>query len=531
MINFSKKGGVMKHSNTLLRFFLFTVLTALSVFSVINISVSQPFEWQPAQKFTSGFVDKNPSFGNPELIIFTNYSWEFMIFERGSFLLNNRICVMKVGLNGPVDSITNLTDSNSLNYHPSISYDMPYSSGGQISIALALWETYRNGKYDIYGSYYNPGNGWSSPFPVDTGAYNKSMPRSAYLNNSYFAVVYEKNNDIIYRHFDPVTQTVSYDTNLTADDTSVCKNPFIGHHPYGGSRYSVSYEKKKSDNKNAVYVRSTTGIPVWTSSDTLAFLGNNVNSGFIYSNFGSFLSGVFNSDRSGNYRIYATSVYSSGGSRFQDLIINDAGSDNRNFHAIIFPIITENLPDNSSGINSIYFQAAAHVKKSNDSVRVKFHTYNFLVPSDSTTAGNSMANVSLTMNRGIKLGNWDARVWAIYNKDSASYSMLYGRYINIIISGIVKTELPVPQNFILHQNYPNPFNPVTKIRFGVPENSLVKISVYDALGKSIETLVNENLSSGSYEVQFDGSKFAAGVYYCRMTSAGFSDVKKLILLK
>ena len=531
MINFSKKGGVMKHSNTLLRFFLFTVLTALSVFSVINISVSQPFEWQPAQKFTSGFVDKNPSFGNPELIIFTNYSWEFMIFERGSFLLNNRICVMKVGLNGPVDSITNLTDSNSLNYHPSISYDMPVSSGGHINIALALWETYRNGKYDIYGSYYNAVNGWSSPFPVDTGAYNKSMPRSAYLNNSYFAVVYEKNNDIIYRHFDPVTQTVSYDTNLTADDTSVCKNPFIGHHPYGGSRYSVSYEKKKSDNKNAVYVRSTTGIPVWTSSDTLAFLGNNVNSGFIYSNFGSFLSGVFNSDRSGNYRIYATSVYSSGGSRFQDLIINDAGSDNRNFHAIIFPIITENLPDNSSGINSIYFQAAAHVKKSNDSVRVKFHTYNFLVPSDSTTAGNSMANVSLTMNRGIKLGNWDARVWAIYNKDSASYSMLYGRYINIIISGIVKTELPVPQNFILHQNYPNPFNPVTKIRFGVPENSLVKISVYDALGKSIETLVNENLSAGSYEVQFDGTKFAAGVYYCRLTSEGFSDVKKLILLK
>ncbi len=522
----------MKHSNTLLRFFLFTVLTAISVFSAIKISVSQPFEWQPAQKFTSGFVDKNPSFGNPEIFIFTTYySWEFMIFERGSFLLNNRICVMKVGLNGPVDTVSYLTDNMSLNYHPSVSYDISSSSGGQINIALALWETYRNGKYDIYGSYYNAVNGWSSPFPVDTGVYNKSMPRSAYLNNSVFAVVYEKNSDIIYRQFNPVTQTVSYDTNLTADDTSVCKNPFIGHHPYGGSGYSVSYEKKKSDNKNAVYVRSTTGIPAWTSPDTLAYLGNNVNSGFVYSNFGNFLSGVFNSDRAGNYRIYATSVYSSNGSRFQDRVINDAGSDNSNFHSIIFPIITENLQENSSGINSIYFLAAAHVKKSNDSVRVKFHSYNFLDPSDSSTAGNSAANVSLTMNRGIKLGNWDARVWAIYNKDSASYSMLYGRYINIIITGIVKTELPVPQNFILHQNYPNPFNPVTKIRFGVPENSLVKIAVYDALGKSIETLVNENLSSGSYEVQFDGSKFAAGVYYCRLTSAGFSDVKKLILLK
>ena len=357
------------------------------------------------------------------------------------------------------------------------------------------------------------------------------MPRSAYLNNSIFAVVYEKNSDIIYRHFNPVTQTVSYDTNLTAGDTSVCKNPFIGHHPFGGLKYSVSYEMKKTDNKNAVYFRSTADIPVWTNQDTLAFQGNNVNSGFIYANFGNYLTGIFNSDRAGNYRVYATSVNSSGGARFQDRVINDAGSDNSNFHAVIFPIITENLPHNSSGINSINFQAAAHVKKSNDSVRVKFHTSNFSYPSDSTTAGNSTANVSIAMNRGIKFGNLDARVWVIYNKDSSSYSMLYGRYINIIISGIVKTELPVPQNFILHQNYPNPFNPVTKIRFGVPENSLVKISVYDALGKSIETLVNENLSAGSYEVQFDGSKFAAGVYYCRLTSEGFSDVKKLILLK
>lgn len=522
----------MKLTNTLLRFFLFTVLTAISFFSANNILKSQPFEWQPAQKYTSGFVDKNPSFGNPELMFFNTYSWEFLIFERGSFLLNNRICVMKVGLNGPVDTVSYLTDNNSLNYHPSVSYDLPAGSeGGQINIALALWESYRNGKYDIYGSYYNQGNGWSSPFPFDTGAYNKSMPRSAYLNNSVFAVVYEKNNDIIYRHFNPVTQTVSYDTNLTAGDTSVCKNPFIGHHPFSGSRYSVSYEMKKADNKNAVYVRSTSGIPVWTSPDTIAYLGNNVNSGFVFANFGNYLSGVFNSDRAGSYGVYATSIYSSGGSNFQDRVISDAGSDNSSFHSIIFPVITANLPDNSLGINSINFQAAAHIKKSSDSVRVKFHTYNFIYQSDSSTAGNSAANVSLAMNRGIKLGSFDARIWAIYNKDSSSYSMLYGRYINIINTGIVKTESPVPQNFILHQNYPNPFNPVTKIRFGVPYNSFVTISVNDALGKNIETLVNENLNSGSYEVQFDGSKFAAGVYYCRLTSEGFSDVKKLILLK
>jgi hypothetical protein len=109
--------------------------------------------------------------------------------------------------------------------------------------------------------------------------------------------------------------------------------------------------------------------------------------------------------------------------------------------------------------------------------------------------------------------------------------MLYGKYINIIISGIVKTESENPENFILHQNYPNPFNPVTKISFGIPINSFVKITAYNELGKEIINLVNEYLDKGSYEIQWDGSKYAGGVYFIRMTANGFSDVIKVILLK
>jgi hypothetical protein len=88
----------------------------------------------------------------------------------------------------------------------------------------------------------------------------------------------------------------------------------------------------------------------------------------------------------------------------------------------------------------------------------------------------------------------------------------------------------------LIQNYPNPFNPVTKINFDVPvchsgegRNPVVKLVVYDMLGREMETLVNQKMNAGSYSVDFNGTNLSGGVYFCRMQSAGFTDVKKIVL--
>jgi hypothetical protein len=89
----------------------------------------------------------------------------------------------------------------------------------------------------------------------------------------------------------------------------------------------------------------------------------------------------------------------------------------------------------------------------------------------------------------------------------------------------------IPQEYSLEQNYPNPFNPSTNIRFGLPKSGLVKMVIYDVLGRVVTTLVNEYKAAGSYTVDFDASAIASGVYFYRIESGSFTDVKKMLLVK
>ncbi len=101
----------------------------------------------------------------------------------------------------------------------------------------------------------------------------------------------------------------------------------------------------------------------------------------------------------------------------------------------------------------------------------------------------------------------------------------------IIINGISKIGSEVPQMFSLAQNYPNPFNPSTKINFALPNSSFATLIVYDILGREITTLVNEQLKPGKYSVDWDAANYASGVYYYRLHTEGYSETKKMILVK
>lgn len=99
------------------------------------------------------------------------------------------------------------------------------------------------------------------------------------------------------------------------------------------------------------------------------------------------------------------------------------------------------------------------------------------------------------------------------------------------VTAITPQNNQVPGGFSLSQNYPNPFNPSTKISFSLPKASFVKMAVYDVTGKEVETLVNENMNAGSFEVDFNASKLTSGIYFCRITAGEFTDVKKMMLVK
>jgi hypothetical protein len=97
------------------------------------------------------------------------------------------------------------------------------------------------------------------------------------------------------------------------------------------------------------------------------------------------------------------------------------------------------------------------------------------------------------------------------------------------VGGVHTTE--IPNYYSLSQNYPNPFNPSTTIKYTLPVSENVKLSVYDITGREVAVLVNEYKTSGIYEVNFDASKLASGVYFYKIQAGEFTATKKMLLVK
>ena len=89
----------------------------------------------------------------------------------------------------------------------------------------------------------------------------------------------------------------------------------------------------------------------------------------------------------------------------------------------------------------------------------------------------------------------------------------------------------VPEEYALFENYPNPFNPNTTIKFAVPEESFIKLEVYNTLGEKVNTLVAETLTAGIYSVDWNAVNLSSGVYIYRLQAGSFVETKKMMLMK
>ena len=89
----------------------------------------------------------------------------------------------------------------------------------------------------------------------------------------------------------------------------------------------------------------------------------------------------------------------------------------------------------------------------------------------------------------------------------------------------------VPETYSLSQNYPNPFNPTTKINFAIPKQGFVNLKVYDILGRVVKNLISEVKAAGYYSVDFNASELSSGVYFYKVDVNGFTDVKRMVLVK
>jgi len=184
------------------------------------------------------------------------------------------------------------------------------------------------------------------------------------------------------------------------------------------------------------------------------------------------------------------------------------------------------------------------------------------------TAGDSWVGLFISDYAIVKYSSSGIFQWVerYHNGNSYSSALMLDKYNNLYITGgstsngyadgydfiTIKYSQPIgiepisnylPSEFKLYQNYPNPFNPLTKIKFDIPpspkgEGLGVRLVIYDALGRELQTLVNENLQPGTYETEWDGTNYSSGVYYYKLIidasaplSTGFIETKKMIMLK
>jgi hypothetical protein len=116
---------------------------------------------------------------------------------------------------------------------------------------------------------------------------------------------------------------------------------------------------------------------------------------------------------------------------------------------------------------------------------------------------------------------------------------VWRRSLSEVIS-VQNISTEIPSKYSLSQNYPNPFNPTTKIKFELPSLEgygvrrgvgLVKLTVYDVMGREVQTLINENLQPGTYESSFDASTLNSGVYFYKISAGDYSETKKMLMIK
>jgi len=124
------------------------------------------------------------------------------------------------------------------------------------------------------------------------------------------------------------------------------------------------------------------------------------------------------------------------------------------------------------------------------------------------------------------------------DEDDSDFRAIFDGYLDtyppyLIVSYIVSVEVIESEvnSFTLYQNYPNPFNPSTTIRFAITSQGLATLKIYNSLGEEVATVINEELTTGSYEIEWDATGFPSGVYFYQLQAGGYIETMKMVLMK
>jgi len=508
----------MEYFNKHICGFILVVLVSILFYSP---SYSQ-FQNTPV-KLTFG-EDRNPAFHiRNENLDLSHLNFEFLAYERVNINSTN-ICVSKINTSGAIDSGTYLTNNSFQNINPSMGFYGQNYSQTEIINSIVVWETNKNGNKDVYARIYKQNQGWLGEFPIDSSAGDQLTARVALINTSIYAIVYKSVNDIKLKIINVDTRVITLDTNLTSGINEVCKNPYLAITSGTPKRLYISYEREYSQSQNSIYCfkADTIANPIVLASDTVRYSGVNYNAGLYpmvyYPN--PFLC-VYETYVNGKRNTFGTEIKWNGQSSVHHNILTSTASDMWSYRGSAF-ILGDNTLDGTYGFltkvgNSIYMKTK--MIYSWDSVSV-------LVSNDT----NYKSKLTLSTANAIP-NSACLRMWYTFEKNlSPSDRGIYGISFTSCAMNIRKLN-ETATSFSLAQNYPNPFNSTSKLKFQIANLGDVKIVVYDVMGREVQTLVNERLGAGVYEVSFDGNRLNSGIYFYQLKAGDFIQTKRMILIK
>lgn len=468
---------------------------------------------------------------------------------------------------------TRLTNDPARSETPTLSV-----SGSDVHL---VWDDVRDGNREIYYKRSTDGgSSWSGDIRL-TNAVGNSYTPFVSVSGSVVHVVWNDNRitvgEIFYKR--------STDGGLNwEDDTRLTNGPisFFPSISVSGSVVHITWMDTRDGNSEIYYKRSSDAGVSWGADTRLT---NNAGSSRLphVTVSGSAVHVVWLDNSDGNNEIYYKRSTDGGISWESDTRLTDNSFNSRNPSVSITGSVVHVLwDDNRDGNNEVYYKRNANgnplpcqitVNAGNDTtiyygyglqqaVLIANGTggtlpYSYLWSNGATTqsitvspssttsytvtvsdAASCNASDSITINViDVRCGNNSNNVLICHNGKTLCISgnaiqahLNHGDYLGYCGDNFI-IENEFPEKFELSQNYPNPFNPVTNIKYSLPNKDYVKLSIYDLAGREATRLIDKEQEAGYYEISFDATNFASGVYFYIIETNEFTDVKKMVIIK
>jgi hypothetical protein len=476
----------------------------LFVILVMLVAMSANAQWQSDVRLTNDPNTSSTSFNNAKCIA-SNDNFVHVVWHDdrdGNWEIYYKRST-DGGLNWSSD--IRLTNATGWSYYPSISV-----SG---SLVCIVWEDSRVTGYSsdiFFKSSSNGGLNWSNDINLTNHNSTSTYP-SIYLSGTAIHIVWSDNRDgnyeIYYKNSSDGGNNWGNDVRLTNNSATSGNSSISGNSLF----LHIVWRDNRDGNYEIYYKNSTNGGSNW-GTDTRLTNNLQISDYPSISVSGQALYVVWRDTRDLDAEIYGKSSTNGGLSWGTDTrLTNNALESTYPSIAMTDSIIHIIWMDYRDYKNKVYY------KKSTD--RGLHWSSDIRLTNDTSESIRPFISIS-----GLVVHT----IWTDYR--NGNYEIYYNRNPTGNV-GIQNISTETPSKYSLSQNYPNPFNSSSNLKFQIVNTGNVKLIVYDIMGKEVQTLVNERLQPGTYEASFDGSALTSGVYFYKLVTDGYTETKKMLLIK